>query len=189
MPEAARGKSLEIWFQDEARIGQHSAKQGFVAGTLTRVWAKRGSRPRAPRDQRYEWAYIVGAVCPQRGKTAALVLPCANAEAMNLHLAEISKQVSIGAHALLILDGAGYHQKAALEIPQNMTLLHLPPYSPELNPAENIGEYLRGNKLANTVYETYHEIVDKACEAWMFFANDKERIASITTRDWATVNR
>jgi transposase len=116
-------------------------------------------------------------------------LPCANAQAMNLHLAEISKQVSIGAHALLILDGAGYHQKAALEIPENMTLLHLPPYSPELNPAENIWEYLRGNKLANTVYETYHEIVDKACEAWMFFANDKERIASVTTRDWATVNR
>src|SRR5271168_3656355 len=79
----------EDWFQDEARVGQQ--------GTLTRVWAKRGSRPRAPRDQRYEWAYIFGAVCPERSATAALVLPCANAEAMNLHLAEISKQVAAGA--------------------------------------------------------------------------------------------
>jgi len=155
---------------------------------LTRVWAKRGSRPRAPRDLRYEWAYIFGAVCPRRSASAALVLPCANAQAMNLHLQEISRQVANGAHALLILDGAGYHLKAALQIPDNISLLHLPPYSPELNPVENIWEYLRGNKLANTVFETYDEIVEKACEAWMFFANDKERVASITNRDWATVN-
>ena len=180
IPEIARGKPLEIWFQDEARLGQQ--------GTLTRVWAKRGTRPRAPRDQRYEWAYIFGAVCPERSLTAALVLPCANAQAMNLHLEEISKQVAADAHAVLILDRAGYHKKAALDLPYNITLLPLPAYSPELNPAENIWGYLRGNKLANTVYETYDEIVDKACEAWMFFANDKERVASIATREWAKVN-
>jgi hypothetical protein len=180
IPEAARGKPLEIWFQDEARLGQQ--------GTLTRVWAKRGSRPRAPRDQRYEWAYLFGAACPDRRATAALVLPNANAEAMNLHLEEISHQVAANAHAAIILDGAGYHKKAALRIPENITLVPLPPYSPELNPVENIWEYLRGNKLANTVFETYDEIVDKACEAWVFFANDKDRVASITSRDWATVN-
>jgi hypothetical protein len=180
IPEAARGKPLEIWFQDEARLGQQ--------GTLTRVWAKRGSRPRAPRDQRYEWAYLFGAACPDRRATAALVLPNANAEAMNLHLEEISHQVAANAHAAIILDGAGYHKKAALRIPENITLVPLPPYSPELNPVENIWEYLRGNKLANTVFETYDEIVGKACEAWVFFANDKDRVASITSRDWATVN-
>lgn len=147
------------------------------------MWAKRGTRPRAPRDQRYEWAYIFGAVCPERSATAALVLPCANAEAMNLHLVEISKQVAAGAHAVLLLDGAGYHQEAALELPPNMTLLPLPAYSPELNPAENIWAYLR----ANTVHESYDEIVAKACEAWMFFANDKERVASIATREWPKV--
>ncbi len=152
------------------------------------MWAKRGARPRAPRDQRYEWAYIFGAVCPGRSATAALVLPCANAEAMNLHLEEISKRVAAGAHAVLVLDGAGYYQEATLELPQNITLLPLPAYSPELNPVENIWAYLRGNKLANTVYETYHEIIDKACEAWMFFADDKQRVVSIATREWATVN-
>jgi hypothetical protein len=62
------------------------------------------------------------------------------------------------------------------------------PYSPELNPAENICGYPRGNKLANTVYETYDEIVDKGRQAWMFFANDNEPVASIATREWAKVN-
>ena len=97
---------MEIWFQDEARIGQQ--------GTLTRIWAKQGSRPR---DQRHEWAYIFGAVCPARGSTAALVLPSANTEAFSLHLAEISKEVTSGAHAILTLDGAGYHAATDLKTP------------------------------------------------------------------------
>ena len=80
LPAAARGKPLEIRFQDEARVGQK--------GTLTRVWAKRGTRPRAPRDTRYKWAYIFGATCPQRGAAAGLVLPFADTDAMNDHLAE-----------------------------------------------------------------------------------------------------
>ena len=154
---------------------------------MTRVWAKRGSRPRAPRDQRYEWAYIFGAVCPQRRATAALVLPAANAEAMSLHLAEISRQVEPGAHAALIFDGAGYHVANDLVVPDNITLINLPPYAPELNPIENVWEYLRGNKLAITVFDSYDDIVDKACSAWIFFANDPDRIASITARSWATV--
>lgn len=101
IPEEARGKPAEIWFQDEARVGQQ--------GTLTRVWARRGTRPRAPRDRRHKWAYIFGAVCPARRATASLVLPRANAEMLSLHLAEIGKQVAPGAHAILVLDGAGYH--------------------------------------------------------------------------------
>lgn len=180
LPEHAKDKPIEIWFQDEARIGQQ--------GTLTRVWAKRGTRPRAPRDQRYKWAYIFGAVCPQRCVAAALVLPTANTEAMSMHLAEISRKVDANAHAALVLDGAGYHTAAALEVPDNITLVRLPPYAPELNPAENIWAYLRGNKLANTVYEDHDDIIDKACEAWMFFADDKQAVASITTREWAKVN-
>jgi hypothetical protein len=119
LPEAARGKAIEIWFQDEARVGQQ--------GTLTRIWARRGTRPRAPRDRRYDWAYLFGAVCPQRRATAALVMPRANAEALSKHLAEISREVAAGAHAVLVLDGAGYHVAADLEIPANITLLHLPP--------------------------------------------------------------
>jgi hypothetical protein len=134
--------------KDEARIGQQ--------GTLTRIWARRGTRPRAPRDQRYEWVYIFGAVCPQRRATAALVVPTANTEVMSLHLAEIGRQVTPGSHATLVLDGAGYHVAKDLDVPENMTLVNLPPYAPELNPIENVWEYLRGNKLAITVFDSPH---------------------------------
>ena len=115
------------------------------------------------------------------------MLPFANAHAMSLHLAEIAKEVAPGAHAVLVLDGAGYHAATALKVPANITLLKLPPYAPELNPVENVWEYLRGNGLSNTVFESYEDIVDKSCAAWMFFANDPDRIASVTTRDWAAV--
>ncbi len=106
---------------------------------------------------------------------------------MSLHLAEIGRQVAPGSHAALVLDGAGYHAAQNLAVPHNITLIPLPPYAPELNPIENVWEYLRGNKLAITVFDSYDDILDTACNAWTFFADDPDRIASITTRDWATV--
>lgn len=180
IPEAARGKPVELWWQDEARVGQQ--------GTLTRVWAARGSRPSAPRDRRYAWAYLFGAVCPARDVGAGLVMPAANRHAMNEHLAEISRMVTPGAHAVLTLDGAGWHTPGdKLRIPDNISLLCLPPYSPELNPVENIWAYLRGNQLSNRVYDTYDAIVDACCSAWNALTADTGRIASVATRDWATV--
>ena len=126
LPPETAGQPVEIWFADEARVGQQ--------GTLTRVWAKRGSRPRAPRDRRFEWAWLFGAICPERSAGAAIVMPEVNVEAMNEHLAEISRRVSVGAIALLVLDGAGWHSSPRLKLPENIVLLPLPPYSPELNP-------------------------------------------------------
>ncbi len=67
-------------------------------------------------------------------------------------------------------------------------IVHQPPYAPELNPVENVWQYLRGNKLSNTIYKNYDDILETACRAWMFFATDKERVASITTRQWAEVS-
>ena len=124
------------------------------------------------RDTRYEWAYIFGAVCPERGVGAGLVLPRADTEAMNLHLAEIAATVAPGAHAVLVLDGAGWHRGDDLVVPPNLTLLKLPPYAPELNPAENVWEYLRKNKLANRLYDDYRAIVDACCQAWNDFVAD-----------------
>jgi hypothetical protein len=154
-------------------------------GTLTRIWAERGTRPRAPRDTRYEWTYIFGAVCPERAETAALVMPYANTAAMNAHLVEISKTVAEGAHAIMVLDGAGWHGAKALRVPDNITLLPLPPYAPELNPIENVWAYLRANKLAISVFDSYDDIVDRCCEAWNFFANDHSTVRSITSREYA----
>jgi DDE superfamily endonuclease len=181
VPPAARDSPIEIWWQDEARIGQQ--------GTLTRVWAMRGSRPRAPRDQRYKWAYLFGAICPARGVGAAWVVPHADIWSMNLHLQEIARQVAPGAHAVVVLDGAGWHQTGGrLRIPDNISLLHLPPYSPELNPQENVWQYLRQNQLANRVYDNYEAIVEACCDAWNAFTADPDRIRSIGTRDYAAVN-
>ena len=120
----AAGKPIEIWFQDEARIGQKNK--------ITRRWARRGTRPAAPHDQRTRSAYIFGAICPARGSAAGLILPRCNTAAMALHLAEISQTVTPGAHAILLLDQAGWHLSARLDIPANITLLPLPPKSPEL---------------------------------------------------------
>jgi transposase len=155
---------------------------------LTRVWAERGSRPRAPRDQRYDWAYLFGAVCPARDTGAALVLPVADSEMMNLHLAEISRHVTPGSHAVVLLDGAGWHQTGGkLKVPYNISLLKLPAYSPELNPAENIWQYLRQNKLSNRVFNSYEAIVDACCDAWNALIAEPGRIKSIATRSWASV--
>ena len=107
---------------------------------------------------------------------------------MNLHLEVIGKAVAPGAHAAVLLDGAGYHRSQNLRVPNNITLIRLPRYAPELNSAENIWEYLRKNKLSNTVFDSYDDIVDKARKAWNFFSGDKDSVRSITNRDWATVN-
>lgn len=125
-------------------------------------------------------------MCPARDHGAALVLPKANAQAMNLHLQEISTQVSPGAHAVLILDRAGWHKTGGkLRLPDNISLLHLPAYSPELNPAENIWQYLRQNHLSNRIHASYKAIVDHCCEAWNQLTSQAGSIASIATRDWA----
>ena len=155
---------------------------------MTRIWAERGSRPSAPRDQRYSWAYLFGAICPARGIGRGLVLPAANIEAMNLHLAEIGSAITPGSHAVLVLDGAGWHQPGhRLRVPGNITLLHLPPYAPELNPVENVWAYLRGNVLSNRVFEGYDAIVDACCTAWTWLIKQPERITALGTRSWTQV--
>ena len=106
---------------------------------------------------------------------------------MNAHLAEISRSVAPGAHAVLILDGAGWHGANALVVPDNLSLLTLPPYSPELNPVENVWQYLRANWLAISVFNSYDDIVDACCTAWNRFANDPKTVTSITERQWAKV--
>lgn len=179
LPEAVRSANtpIEVWHQDEARVGQQ--------GTLTYIWAEKGSRPAVLRDMRRQSAYLFGAVCADRGVGAALVLPHANAEAMSLHLAEISRNVTAGAHALVVLDGAGWHQTGGrLWVPENISLLRLPPYSPELNPVENVWEYLRQNQLSNRVFANYDAIVDTCCDAWNALMAVPERIQSIATRPW-----
>lgn len=114
------------------------------------------------------------------------MLPCANTKAMNAHLEEISRAITPGAHAVLVMDGAGYHEKADdLVVPHNISLLTQPPYSPELNPVENVWQFLRQNYLANRVFENYGAILDACCHAWRELIAAPDKISSITHRSWA----
>lgn len=163
------------------RVGQ---KNGLVY-----QWAKKGTRPRQPKDQRYENAYLFGAVCPSRDTGVALIMPYANTEAMQKHIDEIGCAVTPGAHALIILDKAGWHTTHKLKLPDNLTLVPLPPACPELNAAENIWQYLRQTYLSNRVFESYTAILDACQHAWLKLVDEVGRIASIATRQWATIGQ
>jgi transposase len=158
-------------------------------GTTTRLWARRGARAWAPKDCRRLSAWLFGAVCPARGVGAGLVLPDANGPMMNLHLAEISRHVAPQAHAVLVLDKAKWHSFGpSLRLPDNITLLHLPSVSPELNPVEAIWAYLRSNTLSNRVFDTYDDIVSACSHAWNWLTSQPQRINSIASRSWARVH-
>ena len=181
MAEIARGKAagkkIEIWFGDEARVGEKNK--------ITRRWALRGTRPIAPHDQRTQSTHIFGAICPAEGKAAGLVLPFCNTAAMNLHLAEISQAVADDAHAILLEDQAGWHTSEKLDLPDNISIVLLPPKSPELNPTENTWQFMRENWLSNRVFKSGDDIVEHCCYAWNKLVAQPWRIMSIGLRDWA----
>jgi hypothetical protein len=152
------GAVHRIRFGDQARVGQKNK--------IARRWALRGARPAAPRDQRTASTYIFGAICPKKGKGAALVLPRCDAAMMTLHLAEIATAVAPGAHAVMLVDQAGWHLSHKLVVPLNITLFPLPPKCPELNPVENVWQFLRDNWLSNRIFRSYDDILDHCCEAW-----------------------
>jgi transposase len=102
-------------------------------------------------------------------------------------LAEIAATVASSAHALLVLDGAGWHRAEELRLPHNISLLRLPPAAPELNPVENVWQYVRSNWLAISIFDDYDAIVEACCLAWNRFAQDPDTVTSITSRSWAKV--
>ncbi len=104
---------------------------------------------------------------------------------MQLHLDEISGHVARGAHAVLLLDRAGWHTTAKLNLPKNVTPIFLPSRAPELNPVENVWQYLRANWLSNRVFDTYEEIIEAACDAWRRLIAQPNTITSIGSREWA----
>jgi putative transposase len=172
---------IEVWFQDEMRLGQKNS--------LVYQWAKTGTRPRQPKDQRYENAYVFGAVCPGRDTGVALIMPNADTASMQMHIDAIGRAIRPGAHALIILDKAGWHTTRKLKLPYNLTLVPLPPACPELNAAENIWQYLRQTYLANRVFESYDAILDAAQSAWRRLLQEAGRITSIASREWATIGQ
>lgn len=166
-----------MWFQDEARIGQQ--------GTLTRVWAERGSCPRAVRQTEYKWGYVFGAVDPLTGQSSALIAPTVNTALMGEHLRMIAEEAGDDTHVVLVLDGAGWHKAKDLVVPASMTLLFLPPYSPELMPMELVWQWMRQHDLSNRVFAD-EAAIDRACrESWNNLEPD--RLRTITATEWLTL--
>jgi transposase len=155
---APHGGTARAFFMDEARFGQQ--------GTLTRVWARTGSRPAAVRQAKYEWVYLYAAVEPATGESVALLAPNVDTGTFNVFLRMLSAELKPGEHAVLILDRAGWHKSKALRVPDNVTCLLLPPYSPELNPVENLWHYLREHYLSNRAYGGYDHLLAAGTDAY-----------------------
>src|SRR3954453_8986489 len=169
--EAHPGEEFQVWHEDEARFGQQ--------GTLTRVWARRGSRPRRVRQNGRTSLYVLTAVCAAVGAAAGLIAPELNTAVVNVFLEQFSRQLAPGVHAVLLWDNAGYHVSKDLVVPTNVSLIGLLPYSPELNPVENLGHYLRAHYWSHGVYPDYDTLLRVATETWRKVCLDPEKIRSI----------
>ena len=174
--EAHPDQEVQVWFEDEARFGQK--------GTLTRVWARRGSRPRAVRQNKFTSLYVLAAVCAATGAVSALIMPELNAEVLNLFLEQMSRELPAGVHAVLIWDGAGYHTSQDLKVPSNISVIQLPPYSPELNPVENLWHYIRSHYWSNRAYQDYSELESEAAKGLCAACLDRGKVKSICNAEY-----
>jgi transposase len=164
-------KEIRTYHQDEARFGQK--------GTIARVWARQGSRPRAVRQTGFTSLYVLAAVCAATGAVSALIMPKMNTAVINLFLEQFSRELPAGVHAVLIWDGAGFHTGGDLVVPGNVSLIQLPPYSPELNPVENLWHDLRSHHWSNRRYRDYDELQEEAMRSLCAVCDDTETIKTV----------
>jgi transposase len=177
-PEAKR---VELWFEDGwTRRVQPDRAEGPHDPRLVPA----GPAPARAARAAFRPLQLFGAVCPERGAGVALALPEVSTGAMTLFLAELARVVPAGTHAVLVLDRAGWHVSGDLVVPANLTLVHLPPYSPELNPVERVWLYLRERWLSHRVLAGYDAVLDAACAAWNALRAEPGRLRSLTAFPW-----
>ena len=162
-------------FQDEARFGRISDPK--------RCWAMKPVRPEVKAQMIREYVYVFGAVSPQDGRHDSLVLPTANTEAMSLFLEEIGNRYP-NEHILMFMDQAGWHKSKALKIPANIELAFLPPYSPNLNPQEQIWEELREKFFNNRLFQSLRAVMNTAVQGLQYLESMPELIIRLTHRQW-----
>jgi transposase len=168
-------KPLRVMFQDEARFGRIS--------DLKRCWAKKGIRPEVASAMVREYVYVFGAVSPKDGCHDSLVLPFANTDTMSIFLEEVGRRHT-NEHILMFMDQAGWHKTKALKIPSNMEIAYLPPYSPDLNPQEQIWDELREKFFGNKLFKSIQAVIDNAVKGLQSLENSWEKVKSITHREW-----
>lgn len=154
------GAAVELWAQDEARIG--------LVPIVRRVWAPKGERPVAQQRRRYEWLYVYGFVRPSTGQVEWLLLHTVNTELFQLALDSLASATGAGVNKriVLVVDRAGWHMSKAIKVPQGLHLLPLPPYSPELQPSEKLWPLLHeevANKHVGDL-DTLEEVLVKRCK-------------------------
>jgi len=149
-------------------------------------WWLKGERPPGLAQQGYQWAYIFSAIRPATGEDFTLVLPLVNATMMELFLAQFAASLPPDAHAVLVLDGAGWHDERALTVPDNLMLVPLPAYSSELNPVERVCIYLRERFLSLRFLPDTEAIIQTCCHAWNALTADPDRIRSLCAYPWIT---
>ena len=169
--EAHPDKVVRPYFQDEGRFGQQ--------GTLCRVWARKGSRPRGVKQAQFGYLYLLAAVCATTGHTCGLISPTLNVDVINAFLRQFSEELPAGVHGVLIWDGAGYHTSPKLVIPASVSLIQLVPYSPELNPVENLWHYLRDHYWSLQVFPNIDALEESMEAAYRVVCLDPERMRSI----------
>ena len=137
-------------------------------------------RPPGLADRRFTSLYLLAACRPGTDEAFALALPEATAASMGVFLERFARELAPGVHVALVLDRAGRHVARGLAVPANVTLVPLPPYSPELNPVERVWLYLRERFLSHRVLDGYAAVLDAACRAWNALAAETGRLTSIT---------
>jgi hypothetical protein len=164
-------------FQDEGRFG--------LLGTPRRCWAPRATRPVVGARLERKYIYAFSAVSPHDGVMDSLVLPWVNAETMSLFLAEVAQRHSED-FIVMVMDQAGWHIAGELTVPQNMRLIFLPPYSPELNPAEHLWASLREDCFANDVFANLDVVERALTKGLVGLEADPARTRSMTGFKWTT---
>lgn len=164
-------KEVEVFFQDEARMGQQ--------GTVTRVWAEKGTTPRALKQIGYTFIYVILAVSAMTGACTALIMDGIDTKVINAFLKQMSQELGPNRHGILIWDGAPWHVAKGVKIPKNISIITLPPYSPELNPVERMWNYMRSHFWSNKVYEDKAALVAEAVESMNRVASDSELMKSV----------
>jgi len=157
--------------QDEGRFGRISRPH--------RCWAPPGVRPLAPAQVVREAVYVFAAVAPSLGKICSLILPTADTQMMNLFLLHVSQTFS-DFFIVMQVDQASWHHSKALLLPDNIRLIKQPPYSPEVNPVEHVWDDIREKHFHNRVFPSLDLLIDQLCLALNMFAEDPQRITSMT---------
>ncbi|MCP4932655.1 MAG: IS630 family transposase [bacterium] len=169
------GLPLRIFFQDEARFGRINDPR--------RCWTRAGVRPVVGKQIVREYTYAYGAFCPQDGASSHLILPAMDGYCMTYFLRHVRKEFPDD-FILMVMDGAPCHKDGAMDMPENMIIQRLPPYSPELNPSENMWDDMREKFFGNTVFDSMKAVENRLCEAMNHYADTPETVLSITSFPW-----